>query len=1490
MNTRLTVAQTEIWLGQQLEPHSAKYNLCEFLDIAGPLTPDIFERAVREAVAEVDSLGARFTKNPDGTPRQELAADRSWPFLLLDLSDADDAEAAAHQWMQEDLERPIDLGGALLVGALIKISERRSFWYQRYHHIAIDGFGMSLLARRAAHLYTAHLEDLPPEEHAFGSVATVLKEDDAYRDDGQYHKDADHWRQRLADWPGPSLLTAVTAPPASCALREMVRLPASRTAAIKRACATLRTSVPRLLTTAVALYTHHVGGRPEAAIGFVMGGREEGHNAPVTMANIVPLHVRIVAGDTLGQVVGEVADGIRAARKHHRYRCEDIRRYCLPDAEASSFGPLVNIYRFDYGFTFAGYPATNTNLATGPIEDLSFSFHYGGDLNEIAVVVEANPVTYTPQQVRDHLRRMVLVLDQIAHASPGIPADRIGIVTTAERRTLLHEFGMGAAPGLLPERRIHELFEEQVRARPDAPAVISGETVQTYAEVNNQANRLAACLSARGVVPGDTVVVALKRDRHLVPALLAVWKAGAVQVPVDAAPPREWIARLCQDARPSFVLATEAAAELFTEVPAARRLALNSAMTPQLLSGFPTDNPALEGGPDDLAYVLFTSGSTGRPKGVAVGHRSVHSYLRQALHLYPGLTASSVVHSPVTFDLTVTGLYGPLIAGGSLTLVPGLDTAHGASPKFLKATPAHLPLLDSLPADRSPTAGLVLGGEQLLWDSLTTWRSAHPHVAVFNEYGPTEATVGCAVHRIAPGDEAGSGPVPIGRPLPGARLYVLDTLLRLLPPGLPGELYIAGAGLAQGYFNAPALTQERFVPDPYGPAGERMYRTGDLAVWRPDGILEYIGRTDTQVKVRGYRIELGEVEAALATHPAVGAAVAAAEAVGSTDHRLVGYIVPAAPGSSQPPVEQLREWAAERLPAYMVPQVFALLDMLPLTANGKVDRTRLPSPPGPLVQSRSGTSTTQESYLLCGLFSDLLDTDGIGPDDDFFDLGGSSLTGAQLVSRARALLGRSFTLADLLRLRTPRALADRLTDQEPLPPLEPGAAEELRVPLSYAQQSLWYLAQLHGDTRAYHIRSAHRLRGLVNSAALRAALGDVLERHQILRTVLRSERGVPYQLVRPLSECGDPLAAATTTEALLPADLDATTGQPFDLANDLPMRAVLFTLAPDEHVLSLTVHHGAADGWSLAPLHEDISKAYTARTEGRSPDWKPLPVQYTDYARWQRTALPGSSAVAAQEDHWVHALTGAPDRSGLRSDRPRSGSLAHQAGTVRFALSAKSHDLLVHRARAGGVTLFMAMHTALLIALRSLGAPEELVVGTPTAGRRDPQLTSLVGCFLNTVPLRTDTSGEPSMAQLLTRVRDADLSALAAQDVPFDRIVEIVNPPRTLAQHPVFQVLFAFNNTPESPLVLSGIEATPIPVAAMTAKFDLTLDVTEHRTPEGQPAGLTGEVEYDKDLFEHATAAELAARLERACHDLAHTHPDDPALPRAVAEEPGRAR
>jgi amino acid adenylation domain-containing protein/non-ribosomal peptide synthase protein (TIGR01720 family) len=863
--------------------------------------------------------------------------------------------------------------------------------------------------------------------------------------------------------------------------------------------------------------------------------------------------------------------------------------------------------------------------------------------------------------------------------------------------------------------------------------------------------------------------------------------------------------------------------------------------------------------------VIYTSGSTGRPKGVVVEHRSLGAYVERAREAYPDAAGVSLVHSSFAFDLTVTALWTPLVSGGRIVLGELDEGTSGVS--FMKVTPSHLGLLEALPGGASPSGTLVIGGEALRGEALAAWRRDHPGVRVVNAYGPTEATVNCAEFRLEPGVETPAGAVPIGRPFANTRVYVLDAGLQPVPVGTPGELYVAGVVLARGYLQRPGLTAERFVADPYGAAGTRMYRTGDLVRWTREGRLEYVGRADDQVKLRGFRIELGEVQSALAAHPQVAQA-----AVVVRDDRLIGYVVPSTGSAPDPQV--VRRSTAEILPDYMVPAAVVLLDALPLTPHGKLDHRALPDPdPGPAAVARGGRPVTPQEEILCGLFADVLGVPEVGVDDDFFELGGHSLLVIRLLSRMRSVLGvhlpirqifETPTVADLAR-QAAASVDTAATARLPLSPMP--RSSDGRVPLSYGQRRLWFLNHLEGPTATYNMPMALRLRGTLDRAALEAALRDIVERHATLRTVFPENDGAPHQVVLDTEDAGLRLRSEPVTEQSLPGRVAELAGEGFDLAAEAPLRAHLLTLNDHDHTLLLVFHHIAADGWSMAPLGRDLSHAYRARAQGRTPQWAELPVEYADYTLWQRAALGSEddpdSAIAGQIAFWKEALAGLPERLELPADRPRPPVAGSAGGTVPFRIDAELHRALSRLARQTHSSLFMVVHAGLAGLLTRLGAGTDIPVGSPTAGRTDDALDDLVGFFVNTLVLRTDTSGDPSFRELLERVRTADLAAYARQELPFDQLVEVLNPERSAAYHPLFQVMLTFHNTAHASLDLPGVTAESLDPAGRVAKFDLTLSLAEEEAGGGAPAGLDCFFEYRTDLFDRATVERTADQYLR---------------------------
>ena len=708
---------------------------------------------------------------------------------------------------------------------------------------------------------------------------------------------------------------------------------------------------------------------------------------------------------------------------------------------------------------------------------------------------------------------------------------------------------------------------------------------------------------------------------------------------------------------------------------------------------------------------------------------------------------------------------------------------------------------------------VIFGGEALEFRRLADWYRRHRESSplLVNMYGITETTVHVSYLALDQKTATVAANSLIGCGLPDLRVYVLDGSLQPVPVGVSGELYIGGAGLARGYLKRPGLSAERFVADPYGAPGTRMYRTGDLARWRAEGLLDFLGRADQQVKIRGFRIEPGEIEAVLARHASVAQAAVIGREDGGGDKRLVGYVVAQSGQRADPAL--LRTHVAQSLPDYMVPGAIVVLEALPLSPNGKLDRKALPAPEfwaSASVAWRAPRSPQEE--ILCTLFGETLGVPRVGIDDNFFELGGHSLLATRLVSRIRAALGLEVAIRSLFEAPTVAELAERLNKAQAAKPPLRAMVRPKEIPLSFAQRRLWFLDRLEGPSPTYNIPVAVRLSGGLDVAALEAALGDLVERHESLRTIFAETLGVPRQLILEGARARPKLTVRSLGEADLCEALAGAAQQSFDLSAQIPLRAELFVLSQSEQILLLVVHHIAADGWSLGPLGRDLARAYAARLEGAEPQWPALPIQYADYTLWQQQVLGSEtdpeSALGGQIAFWTKALEGLPEQLELPTDRPRPAFASYRGETVPLQISPELHGGLLDLARDNQASLFMVLQAGLAALLTRLGAGTDIAIGSPIAGRTDEALEELIGFFVNTLVLRTDTSANPSFGELLGRVRAGDLAAYAHQELPFERLVELLNPARSLAHHPLFQVMLAFQNTPEAVLELPGIVAS----------------------------------------------------------------------------------
>ncbi|MFI6896629.1 amino acid adenylation domain-containing protein [Streptomyces sp. NPDC050256] len=1023
----LTAAQSGMWYAQSLDPLSPAQNTAECLEIDGPLDQELFAAALRQIVSETDALRVRVEDTPEG-PRQTVAASAELPLTVHDLRDVPDADGEAEAWMRADLAEPCDLAaGPLFRHALFRVGQERWLWYQRIHHLVMDGFGYSLLVRRTAEVYSALVGGRSPGPRTFGTLAGLVAQDTAYRSSEAFASDRAHWSDAFADRPEAPRLAGRGALPSRTFLRRTAHLGPEATDRMRELATQLRATWPEVLIAAQALYTSRATARSEVVLGLPMMGRvgSVALRVPGMVMNVLPLRLTVTPGASFAELVRQVVLGVRAVRRHQRYRYEDIRRDLrLLGENRGLVGPLVNVMPFDYDVDFAGTQARARNLSAGPVDDLTVNIYDRADGRGLRIDHDGNPALYDQDALAAHQERFLHLVERLTAEDPHAALAAHGIATPAEHALVVEEFNR--TDRALPPTTLIGPIEAQAARTPDATALVYGDASLTYAELNTRANRLARHLRTLGARPGAVVAVAVPRSVKLIVSLLAVLKAGAAYLPLDPEYPAERVTYMLTDAAPVCVV-TDRADRIADDATTARVV-----LDGLDVSGYAWCDPSRPLTPAHPAYVIYTSGSTGRPKGVVVSHGAIDNRLRWMQDAY-GLTTDDRVlqKTPSSFDVSVWEFFWPLREGAALVVAePGghKDPAHLARLIHEQAvTTCHFvpSMLQVFLAEADPgaCAGLrrvFCSGEALPRETAHAFGRALPHVGLHNLYGPTEAAVDVSFHACAPHD---SGPVPIGQPVWNTRMYVLDAALRPCPPGVPGELYLAGRQLADGYLNRPDLTAGRFVADPFAGRSRRMYRTGDLARWTEQGEVEYLGRTDHQVKLRGQRIELGEIEAALAARPQVDGACALVREDRPGDQRLVGYVT----GGADP--AEVRAALARELPEHMVPSAVVALDAFPLSPNGKLDRRALPAP---VFTGGGGVrvmSAREEALAL--LFAEVLGAAAVGPDDAFFDLGGTSLLAVRLVARVREEFGAELTIGSLFEASTPAALAARIEGAGP---------------------------------------------------------------------------------------------------------------------------------------------------------------------------------------------------------------------------------------------------------------------------------------------------------------------------------------------------------------------------------------------------------------------------------------------------------------------------
>ncbi|WP_280264916.1 non-ribosomal peptide synthetase [Nocardia wallacei] len=1237
--------------------------------------------------------------------------------------------------------------------------------------------------------------------------------------------------------------------------------------------------------TAYAMLLARLSGMSDIAVGTPIAGRGERELDGVIgmFVNTLVFRTGVDGGESFAALLDRQREVDLGAFAHAEVPFERLVEALNP-VRSTARHPLVQV-----GFSFQNLAPVELDLPGLTVTPAEIDLEIAQfDLQ--LVVADRYDDTGAPAGITGHLAYAADLFDEATAAAigdrfqrlvreivraPHRPAGDIEMLAAHERHTMLREWNDTRHP--VPETTLAALFAEQAARTPEAVAVASdgdGEDparALTFAEFSGRVNRLARHLISLGVRPETRVALGIRRSVDLVVAMYAVSVAGGVYVPLDPDQPAERRNYILDVAAPLCVLTTRrdrpslSAAVPMLDVDELELAELSAAPVTA------ADRPSALL-PQHTAYLIFTSGSTGRPKGVAVPHRAIANQLlwkRAAFAM--GTEDSVLVKTPATFDLSVWEFWSAPISGGRIVvtapdthrdpvyLAKAIET-HRVS--VLHLVPSTLDALLSTGASLPSSLRAVLViGEALPGPTAGRFRDGHPGVELWNLYGPTETAVSITARRV---DDECAGTVPLGVPEWNSQVYVLDSRLRPVPPGTAGELYLAGAQVAHGYHGRPGLTAERFVAQPFSErAGERLYRTGDLVRWTAVGELEYLGRTDCQVKIRGFRIELGEIEAALLALGEIAAAAVVAQSDERTGDRLIAYLVAAAGATIDTATVPSRLAAA--LPSYMVPAAFVVLDALPLTANGKLDRGALPVPAVELAEFRAPVTPLEQ--LVAGAYAEVLGLALVGLDDDFFALGGTSLSATRVAARLSAAARAPIGVRALFEAPTVAALAalvGRQTGTRERPALTSGTRPQ-RIPLSPAQQRLWFLNRFDSDSGAYNIAIALRLHGEPDVPALAAALGDVVARHESLRTVYPDGPDGPVQLVVAAAAATPELAEEPVSVSAAAARLRELAARGFDVTIEPPLRAHLLRTGSHDYVLGLVVHHIAADGASLPPLARDLAVAYTARCAGEAPRWEPLPVQYADYSLWQRAVLgeedDPASVAALQLGYWMNRLAELPECLELPTDRPRPAVASQRGASVSVRVDAVAHAALTGLARRGGASVFMVVHAALAALLSRLGTTGDVCIGTPIAGRTDGRLDGLVGMFAGTLALRTHVDGADRFTDLLAAVRESDLDAFAHADIPFERLVEVLNPVRSTSHHPLFQVMLSVHDSAPEPVRLPGLAVAAEEIESAVATWDLQFTLVERYRGDRTPDGIELRLTYATDLFDDASAERIARRF-----------------------------
>ncbi|GCE28513.1 hypothetical protein KDA_39970 [Dictyobacter alpinus] len=1477
----LSFAQQRLWFLHQLEPDSSVYNIPQMMQLQGELDVHLLEKSLTTVIGRHESLRTTFPMQ-DNQPVQQIAPDPTIQFPLVDLTrlQALDHEAEALKIAQQEFQQPFDLAaGPLLRVMVVRSTQREHYLFITMHHIISDAWSGDLLIQELVQLYVAYREERPAQLPAlpvqYADFAIWQRE---WLQGPLLDQQLQYWRRKLHnvqpldlpfDHPRSSMPTFegrqhhITL---SIALQDRLKALAQRE----------DVTLFMLLLAAFQMLLAYYSGQTDISVGTPISQRKQAELESLIgfFVNTVVIRSDLADNPTFLALLKQVREVALEAYTHQDVPFEKMVEAIHPERGLSN-SPLFQcmfvlqhaqaIPELDTGIQMHPLPLESTTakfdlvlIVTESAQGLRCTFEYSTSLFEASTI----------QRMFGHWQNL---LETILH-TPYIRLQELNLLTTGELQQQLVSWN--ATQSEYPVANgLHHLFEAQARRIPDAAALTFEDSILTYAALDQQANRLAHILRAYGVGPDQAVGICLERTLAMPMALLAILKAGGAYLPLDPTYPQERLQIMLADAQPPVVITQQSLREHCPQHPHCQLLVLEEIYTQQ--TRFPTTPPEVAFNPEQLLYIIYTSGSTGIPKGISMPHRPLVNLMHwQQAHSFAHQGSRTLQFTTLSFDAACQEIFATWSTGGILTITSHevrinpqvlLQTLREAAIERLFVPFVALQQLAQVAQSERQLPDhlqeVITAGEQLqVSGAVELFFSALADCTLINQYGPAECHV--VTSFTLDHDVSSWSALPsIGTPVSNTQMYILNPALQPVPVGVAGEVYIGGKHVARGYLARPGQSAERFIPDPFSrEPGARLYKTGDLARYQSTGLIDFIGRADTQVKIRGYRIELFEIEEALRSHPSIHEAIVSVLEVDPSDKRLVAYVLPAA-AEQMPAAQELRQYLQERLPDYMVPAFFSQLDALPLTPSGKIDRRSLPELNIAQLleeQEDAGTPRTPIEELIATVWCEVLGRQTIGIHENFFAIGGHSLLATQVMSRLQRLVRPALPLRLFFETATIEKLARaieqlmREEQENERPSLSP-AARRPQIPLSFAQQRLWFIEQLEPGSVHYHLPTALLLEGMLEIAMLERALRTVISRHESLRTVFHASAGHAFQFIQAadptliipvidLSKLGDE-ASGNIAHGLAKEEAR----QPFDLVQGPLMRVKLLRLSIDRHVLLLTIHHIVADGWSMQILIHEISQLYNALNKDEPSPLTELPIQYADFAIWQQSWLQGD-LLTRELHYWRQNLAGVSTLN-LPTDYARPALQTFHGARLYAYLTSDLTSSLKKLSQREGVTLFMLLLAAFQVLLARYSGQDDIAVGTPIAGRTHTELEQLIGFFVNTLVMRSDLAGASDFRQLLARVRETTLQAYAHQDVPFEKLVEALQPERDLSRSPLFQAMFALHNIPAANATIDGLEVSYFKQEATIARYDLTLEIMD------TPPGLVCAFEYNSDLFAAETIA-----------------------------------